>query len=140
MSSGEKWIFNVVHKNNDISRNTGLGGRGRGDADSQSHNIRLNFGCNFNLGNNITTGPIAGVRYAMGDVDPYSERGGGRAALDYDGTDFESMVSLLGWQATHVRATTWGRLVSQVRLAWEHEYMPENGTVAASLQTSPLHW
>jgi len=58
--------------------------------------------------------------------------------LHYDGTDFESMVSRLGWQATHVRPTTWGRLVSQVHLAWEHEYVPENGTVGASLQTSPF--
>ena len=48
------------------------------------------------------------------------------------------MVSRLGWQVTHFRPTGWGRLVSQAHLAWEHEYMPENGTVAASLQTSPF--
>ncbi len=131
-------LYSYGSFNNDISRNTGLGSRAHGDTDSQSHNIRLNFGYNFNVGNNITTGPIAGLQYAKGDIDPYNERNGGAAALHYDGTDFESMVSRLGWQATHVRPTGWGRLISQVHLAWEHEYMPENGTVAASLQTSPF--
>ena len=131
-------LYSYGSFNSDINRNTGLGSRARGDTDSQSHNIRLNFGRNFNIGNNVTTGPIAGLQYANGDIDAYTERGGGAAALHYDGTDFESMVSQLGWQATHVRPTAWGRLVSQVRLAWEHEYMPENGTVGASLQTSPF--
>ncbi|MFK5922124.1 MAG: autotransporter outer membrane beta-barrel domain-containing protein [Verrucomicrobiota bacterium] len=131
-------LYSYGSFNNDISRNTGLGSRANGDADSQSHNIRLNFGRNFNVTRNIVTGPIAGLRYGTGDVDSYSERGGGSAALNYNGTDFESMVSRLGWQATHTQATGWGRLVSQVRLAWEHEYMPQNGVVGASLQTSPF--
>ncbi len=131
-------LYSYGSFDSDISRNTGLGSRAHGDTDSDSHNIRLNFGRNFNLGNDIVTGPIAGLRYSNGSVDPYSESGGGSAALDYEGTDFESMVSRLGWQATHFRPTGWGRLVSQLHLAWEHEYMPENGTVAASLQTSPF--
>ncbi|NOX98837.1 MAG: autotransporter outer membrane beta-barrel domain-containing protein [Verrucomicrobia bacterium] len=138
---GQNWadvLYSYGSFNNDIARNTGLGSRANGDADSQSHNLRMNIGRNYKLGRNITTGPIAGVRYAMGDVEPYSERGGGSAALDYNGTDFESMISRLGWQATHTQATSWGRLVSQVRLAWEHEYMPENGVVGASLQSSPF--
>ncbi len=58
--------------------------------------------------------------------------------MNQNGTDFESMVSRLGWQASHVRPTGWGRIVSQVRLAWEHEFMPENGTVSGGLQTSPF--
>jgi len=124
--------------NNDLRRNTGFGSSARGDTDSDSHNIRLNFGRNFNIGSDVVTGPIAAVRYSMGGIDPYSETGGGTAAVDYDGTDFESMISRLGWQATHFRSTSWGRLVSQAHLAWEHEYMPENGTVGASLQTSPF--
>jgi uncharacterized protein YhjY with autotransporter beta-barrel domain len=131
-------LYSYGSFNSDINRNTGLGSQAHGDTDSQSHNIRLNFGRNFNVGNSITTGPIAGLQYANGDIDSYNERGGGAAALSYEGTDFESMVSRLGWQATHVRPTGWGRLVSQVHLAWEHEYMPENGTVGASLQTSPF--
>ncbi len=131
-------LYSYGSFNNEISRNTGLGSRAQGDTDSQSHNIRLNFGRNFNVSRNIVTGPIAGLRYGTGDVDAYNERGGGSAALDYNGTDFESMISRIGWQATHTQATNWGRLVSQVHLAWEHEYMPENGTVGASLQTSPF--
>ena len=81
---------------------------------------------------------MAGLRYSEGGVDPYSEGGGGTAALDYEGVDFESMVSRVGWQVSHLRPTALGRLVSQLHLAWEHEYMPENGTVAAGLQTSPF--
>ena len=131
-------LYSYGSFDSDINRNTGLGSTARSNTDSDSHNIRLSFGRNFNIGNNIVTGPIAGVRYGTGSVDPYSESGGGLAALDYSGTDFESMVSRLGWQATHALPTGWGRLLSQVHLAWEHEYMPENGTVSASLQTSPF--
>ncbi len=138
---GSSWadlLYSYGSFNNDISRNTGLGSRARGDTDSDSHNVRLNLGHNFQVGRSISTGPVAGLRYGTGNVDPYSERGGSVGALDYAGTDFESMVSRLGWQASHVRTTGWGRIVSQVRLAWEHEYMPENGTVSGSLQTSPF--
>lgn len=131
-------LYSYGSFNNDIRRNTGLGSTAQGDTDAQSHNVRLNIGRNIQMGDNILHGPIAGLRYANGDVDPYSERGGGTAAINYNGTDFESMVSRVGWQASHVRPTGWGRIVSQVHLAWEHEFMPENGTVGASLQTSPF--
>jgi uncharacterized protein YhjY with autotransporter beta-barrel domain len=137
----DNW-FDLVYSygsfNNETSRHTGLGSTARGDTDSDSHNIRLNMGHNIAVGRSVTTGPVAGLRYGTGDVDPYSERGGSVAALDYAGTDFESMVSRVGWQASHVRPTGWGRIVSQVRVAWEHEYLPENGTVSGSLQTSPF--
>ncbi len=138
---GSSWadlLYSYGSFNNDISRNTGLGSRARGDTDSNSHNVRLNLGHNFQVGRSISTGPVAGLRYGAGNVDSYSERGGSVGALDYAGTDFESMVSRLGWQASHVNNTGWGRIISQVRLAWEHEYMPENGTVSGSLQTSPF--
>ncbi len=138
---GSSWadlLYSYGSFNNDISRNTGLGSRARGDTDSDSHNVRLNLGHNFQVGKSISTGPVAGLRYGTGNVDPYSERGGSVGALDYAGTDFESMVSRVGWQASHVNNTGWGRIISQVRLAWEHEYMPENGTVSGSLQTSPF--
>jgi len=131
-------LYSYGSFNSDIARNTGLGSTARGDTDSDSHNIRLNIGRNIQVGGNVVTGPIAGLRYSNGDVDPYSETGGGTAALDYDGTEFESMVSRVGWQASHIRPTGWGRIISQVHVAWEHEYMPENGTVAAGLQTSPF--
>lgn len=131
-------LYSYGSFNNDIARNTGLGSTTRGDTDSESHNIRLNIGRNIQGGKNIIHGPIAGARYSTGDVDPYSERGGGSAALNYNGSDFESMVSRVGWQASHVRPTGWGRIISQVHLVWEHEFMPENGTVGAALQTSPF--
>jgi len=138
---GASWadlLYSYGSFNNDISRNTGFGSRARGDTDSDSHNVRLNLGHNIRIGKNISTGPVAGLRYGTGNVDPYSERGGSVGALDYAGTDFKSMISRVGWQASHVRATGWGRIISQVRLAWEHEFMPENGTVSGSLQTSPF--
>ena len=131
-------LYSYGSFNSDIARNTGLGSTAHGDTDSDSHNVRLNIGRNIQINNNVVTGPIAGLRYANGGVDPYSETGGGTAALNYNGTEFESMVSRVGWQASHNRPTGWGRIVSQVHLAWEHEFMPENGTVGAGLQTSPF--
>ncbi|MFK5923174.1 MAG: autotransporter outer membrane beta-barrel domain-containing protein [Verrucomicrobiota bacterium] len=137
----QNWVdllYSYGSFNSDINRNTGLGSSSRGDTESQSHNIRMNIGHNIQVGKNIIHGPIAGLRYSNGDVDPYSESGGGNANLDYNGTGFESMISRIGWQASHIRPTGWGRLVTQMHLAWEHEYTPENGTVGAALQTSPF--
>ncbi|NOX99842.1 MAG: autotransporter outer membrane beta-barrel domain-containing protein [Verrucomicrobia bacterium] len=137
----QNWVdllYSYGSLNSEINRNTGLGGRGRADADSQNHNVRLNFGRNISVGKRLVTGPVAGLRYGTGGTDPYSERGGASADLNYLASDFESMVSRLGWQASHFRSTTWGRLVSQVHLTWEHEYLPENGAVGVSLQTSPF--
>ncbi|MFK5922059.1 MAG: autotransporter outer membrane beta-barrel domain-containing protein [Verrucomicrobiota bacterium] len=132
-------LYSYGSFDSDILRNTGLlGGKARGETDSDSHNIRLNIGRNIQVTNNIVTGPIAGLRYSSGSSDPYSENGGGLAMLNYDDTDFESMQSQVGWQASHLRPTGWGRIVSQVHLGWEHEYMPENGTVGVSMQTSPF--
>ncbi len=137
----QNWVdllYSYGRLNSEINRNTGLGSSGRADADSQSHNVRLNFGRNISVGKRIVTGPVAGLRYGTGSTDPYSERGGASTDLDYSASDFESMVSRLGWQVSHLRSTTWGRLVSQVHLTWEHEYLPENGAVGVSLQTSPF--
>jgi len=131
-------LYSYGSFDNEVKRNTGLGSTARGDTDSDSHNVRLQVGHNIQGGNNIVHGPVAGVRYGAGDVDPYSETGGGSAALDYNGSDFESTVGRLGWQVSHVRPTGWGRIVTQVRAAWEHEFIPENGTVSGSLQTSPF--
>ena len=131
-------LYSYGSFNSEINRNTGQGSRARGDTDSDSHNVRLNLGRNLNVGRNIITGPIAGLRYGKGAVDPYSEHGSGAANLDYRGSDFKSIVSRLGWQTSHVKSMRECRLVSQIHLAWEHEFMPENGVVGASLQASPF--
>lgn len=132
-------LYSYGMANSATNRNTGFGGIAHGDADGRSNNLRLNFGRNFQLGGRVTSGPIAGLRYSEGNIDPYSETGGGTAALNFSASEFESMISRIGWQTSYTCQTARGHpIMTQAHLAWEHEYMPENGVVRADLQNSPF--
>lgn len=124
--------------NNEIHRNTLLGSRTHGDTDSDSHNIALNSGYTLQLTDRITTGPDLGLVYSNGDIDSYTEKNGGAANLIYPDDNFESMIGRLGWHVTHFADTRIGRVTTQLRAGWAHEFMPEADVVSATLQTSPF--
>ncbi len=129
-------LYAFSNLESDTTRNTGIGSRARGESDVASHYVDLNLGYNWQLGQ-ITTGPIAGARYATGSVDPYLERGAGNANLRYAGQNFDSLVTQLGWQASLAKPTDWGGFLLQGHLAWEKEQFNAEEDVSAELLTSP---
>ncbi len=131
-------LYSYGDFDNDISRNTLLGRTAYGDTESHSHNIAANVGHSIRTSEAFSFGPSAGLNYTTGEVDGYTERNGGLANLIYPDHDFESMIGRLGGYATYKMDTGLGLLTTQVSAGWAHEFMPENGNVTASLETSPF--
>lgn len=132
------FLYSYGDFDNDITRNTLLGSTALGETESHSHNFELNAGHTLFASEQVSFGPSLGLSYTTGQVDGYTERNGGAANLVYPEHDFESMISRVGGFATFIRDTQAGQLTTQLSAAWAHEFMPENGNVNASLQTSPF--
>jgi len=79
----------------------------------------------------VRHGPIAGLRYIDGEVDPATLTVGGAVIpLIGSGYDFESLTSTLGYQVSYVVDGEAGALVPQFRLAWEHEFEDDFNPIA----------
>ena len=121
----------------DTARHTGLGATATGETDAASHSLDLNLGYNLENGP-LVMGPIAGLSYQTGDTDPFTELGGGVAALSYAGAEFDSLVSRLGWQISHHGQCPAGRtLILQTHASWTHEFLSDPELVSVQLLHSP---
>jgi outer membrane autotransporter protein len=118
-----------------IHRSTGTGAA-TAEPKSVVHEVRLNLGYNWELGN-VVTGPILGADFSHIDIEEYTERGGDRR-IRVDEQRVDSLVSRLGWQASFPAKTPLGLLISQVHAAWERENFDGDDTVGAALVQSPL--
>ena len=132
------FLYSYGDFDNDIRRNTLLGSFAEGDTTSSSHNFSMNTGHTIRKSKRFSFGPSAGLDYTTGQVNGYTERGGGLANLIYPDHDFESLISRLGAYATFENETRFGLNTTQFRAGWGHEYSPQDGNVTASLQTSPF--
>lgn len=120
-----------------ITRHTLVGSTATGDTENRSHTVDFNTGYTLHLGK-LRTGPIAGVQWIHGDLDGYSERGGGSAALNLPGQNYDSLISQVGWQLSTTVPVKFGTVTPQVRATWDHEYLNSADTVSAQLQQSPF--
>lgn len=121
----------------DSRRLTGFGGAAVGETEAATHQIDLNLGYNFERGN-LVHGPIFELNYLTGETDSYREFGGGAANLIYDGTDSDSLTTLLGWQTTWSHKLDGGLLTAQLRAGWGHEHVDEGSDIGVSLARSPF--
>jgi hypothetical protein len=76
--------------------------------------IELNVGLNYNSGA-LIHGPYAQIRSLDGDIDNV--------------VDFESLATQLGYQVSRPMPYGNGTLIPQVRVAWEHEFEADNGSI-----------
>ena len=118
-----------------IERPTG-NGVAEGDTDTLVHALEVNAGYNFEW-RGMVAGPIAGAEYRRGEIDGYDEDDGW-AAVGYADQTFESFISRLGGQVSFPTAVRGVRVVPQVRVAWEHEYLDDTEDISVSLLTSPI--
>ncbi len=135
------FYFDVLYSygalDEEITRHTLVGSTATGDAENRSHTVDFNTGYTLHLGK-LRTGPIAGVQWIHGDLDGYSERGGGSAALNLPGQNYDSLISQVGWQLSTTVPVKFGTVTPQVRATWDHEYLNSADTVSAQLQQSPF--
>lgn len=97
-----------------------------GSPDADTHSIEFTVGLNFGE-REFVHGPYAGLRYATGKVDAYTENGPGAASFTEQ--DLDSLVSILGYQLSWKLRGANGYWVPQLRAAWEHEF--EDGSVSS---------
>ena len=90
--------------------------------DGSSHQIELNSGLNFHSGT-VTHGPYASLRWIEGEIEGYIVSAG-------DDVDYDSLATQLGYQVSLPFTVKGGKLVPQVRLAWEHEFESDQGNLA----------
>ena len=76
--------------------------------------IELNVGLNYNSGD-LIHGPYAQVRSLDGDIGNV--------------IDFESLATQLGYQVSRPMPFGNGTLIPQLRVAWEHEFEADNGSI-----------
>lgn len=109
----------------DIRRNTG-GGIANAAPDASTHLVEFNVGLNFGE-EDFVHGPYAGLRYITGRIDAYTEVGPG--GTYFGEQDVDSLVSILGYQASWKIRGGGGFWVPQLRVGWEHEF--EEGNVSS---------
>lgn len=129
-------LYSYGDYTSDIHRNTLLGRTATAQPSTTTHTVQLNTGYNLEV-RGLTTGPIASLNYINGQTDAYTEAHGGTANTRVDGQNFDSLVSRLGWQITKPVDTRIGKLTTQVRASWAHEYRNESEAVNEALATSP---
>lgn len=93
-----------------------------GDTDGSTHQLEFTTGLNYRSGS-LVHGPYGVVRWIDGEIDAHPFSGG------FD-TDLESIATQLGYQVSYPVSVGSGTLVPQGRVAWEHEFEDELGSVA----------
>jgi len=118
-------------------RNTFTGHTARGETSAVTNAIQFNTGYTFKVGG-LHTGPFASLSWNHGDIDGYNEIGGGNAGLSIPAGHVDSLISQVGWQASYVAPTGFGRIIPQIRASWDHEYLDPASEVSATLLQSPF--
>ena len=108
----------------DTNRYTG-GGIASGSPDATTNTVEFNVGLNFG-DDDFVHGPYAGMRYITGSIDAYTEVGPG--GTYFGEQDVDSLVSILGYQASWKIRGDSGFWVPQLRVGWEHEFEDGNTT------------
>ena len=121
----------------EIRRDTLFGHTASGHPDSRTHTLAADLGANFKVGGFIT-GPLASLTYIAGDLDKYRESGGGTARLAFDGQNFDSLVSVVGWHLARSFQAGNLTITPEVRAAWWHEHRNRSESVADRLVDSPF--
>ena len=100
--------------------------------------MSLNTGYNFDLGDRLVTGPILGLQYTHGQLDGYTETGGGTANVSVASQTFNSLVSDVGWQLSYGVPVEAGKLTFQGRTSWHRENLSDDDGVLVGLVQSPF--
>jgi outer membrane autotransporter protein len=130
-------MYQFAAFDHDIARNTFFGETARAEPDSQTHTVALNVGYNLET-HGVTTGPYAGLQYSNGDIDAYTEHGGGTKNVHVEQQGFDSLVLQLGWQISKTFQIHKVKVTPQVRLGWRHEFLDESDSVRVGLVESPF--
>jgi uncharacterized protein with beta-barrel porin domain len=114
----------------------------QGDTDSSQFSFSIGAGYDFNV-RGFTMTPFVRLEYSRLDVDGYQESinntaNGFGLALAFDDQNVESLLSVLGTQASYAISTGIGVLLPQVRAEWRHEFKNDARTITSRFVNDPL--
>ena len=118
-------LYSYGSQDYDITRNTGA----VGSPDGETHSIEINTGLRFE-NSGIKHGPFVGLRWITGEIDSYDESGPG--ALSVNGTDFDSLASIVGYEVAKHVPIQGGILIPYANAAWEHEFEDESVSIGGT--------
>lgn len=95
-----------------------------GAPDGDAHTLDFNVGLNFGEPE-LVRGPYAGLRYTTSSVDAFVNS----FFVPIPGDTEESVMSTLGYQVSKRTPLSSGVFVSQLRVAWEHEFKDGSSTL-----------
>jgi uncharacterized protein with beta-barrel porin domain len=112
-----------------------------GDTNSTQYSISVGVGYDFNV-QGFTITPLARLEYSRLNIDGYQEAinstaNGFGLALAFDDQHVDSLVSVLGGQASYAISTGIGVLLPQVRVEWRHEFENDARTITSRFVNDP---
>ena len=115
----------------------------QGDTHSTQYAFSVGAGYDFNV-QGFTVTPFARLEYSRLNINGYQEAidntaNGSGLALEFDDQHVDSLLSVLGGQASYAISTGIGVLLPQVRVEWRHEFKNDARTITSSFVNDPLN-
>jgi len=106
------------------------------DTDGDLWSATLGFGYDVAKGG-WTYGPYLRASAFQLDIDGYTEHGAGGLELEVDKQEVESLLSMLGLQVAYAASKSWGVLLPQGRIGWNHEFQNDSRVIIARYLNDP---
>jgi outer membrane autotransporter protein len=99
----------------------------RGSSDGREYHAAVGAGWDLSSGP-ASFGPYVRLRYIRSKIDSYTETDAANSglALDVSAARATSFTSVVGGRASWAISTSWGVVVPQARLEWEHEFKDDS--------------
>jgi uncharacterized protein with beta-barrel porin domain len=115
--------------------------KAQSDTDGMEYSFGLGAGYDFHLGG-FTLGPFGRLNYVKAEIDGYQETINNTAPgvglnLAFEDQDVDSFTTALGAQVAYAISTTWGVVLPQLRLEWQHEFLNDSRTIQARFVNDP---
>ena len=112
-----------------------------GDTNSTQYSISVGVGYDFYV-QGFTLTPLARLEYSRLNIDGYQEAinntaNGFGLALAFNDQHVDSLVSVLGGQASYAISTGIGVLLPQLRVEWRHEFDNDARTITSRFVNDP---
>lgn len=107
-----------------------------GDTDGTQYTVGLGAGYEYKIAGAIL-GPYVQINYLNADIDSFRETGADPINLEIGDQDIESLISVVGGQASYTIRTGSVDLVPQVRAEWWHEFDNDSRSIEANFVTAP---
>ena len=125
---------------NDQQRNVVVGNIDRvvdSDHDSDVISVSAEGGWLSKTGISWDTGPYGALHYARIHEESFTENGGGGLSLKVDSRSVDSLVSELGMRAMHSMDWLGNDVVTELKLAWSHDFDIDDQVMNAAYVGAP---